>query len=499
MTPSYTPRLRRLIHGGLRWLVLALGVAVVVGLATLALGGPPHSPVARAAGEGPAAESWPVASPIAPDGGLTTTTGPEQLGTSLGFVTPTWSSAALTLFENTAEDAVTTGLRTLYVVGRGHDVTPDLQLTKYGSAGGVAWSRLYDGPAHGFDYGTALAVRRGAIYTAGRRDPIGDDVGDVLLIRWDTAGNRVWTRSYDSGAHDYDAAVDVVVDVDGNVTVLGLSRKPGSEEDWVLVSYRPDGTRRYVRRYDGPAHLEDQPVSLVADSAGRLYATGSSLSASIDRDVIVLKYSQAGTRLWAKRYDGPAEGQDEASALHLRPGGGVYVAGRATNLGGDIDALLLTYTGAGTRSFTILDTGSGASDQGFLGLDVLSSGDIVCGGSDSASGTMDRYVAAYHADGLRYLSSALGTAGYNEWIDEVAVDRQGGVYLAGTWGTATGRQVATQRVCEGGSTWTCVWPSAPTTDHNVAAVTVNGVNAYVVGHDYEEADGFDQFVLGHVY
>ncbi|MBN2205081.1 MAG: hypothetical protein JW767_08680 [Thermoleophilia bacterium] len=488
MAPVRTARLKHL--------ALILTTVLVAAPAVLLLGDAPPAHVARAAGEELSDEVLSITETVTPDGVVTT--GPEQLEMDLGAIAPTWSATGDPSTWDDASDVIATGLRTVYVVGAAeNELRLNLRLTKYGSSGEVVWSRLYDGPAHGWDVGTALAARGGAVYTAGTRDPIGDDEADVLLVRWDTAGNRVWVRSYDSGFHLRDEAVDVVVDGDGNVTVLGRSSRPTTGDDWVLVSYRPDGTRRWVRRYDGPSHLEDQPIALVADSAGRLYATGHSRSASNADDVLVLKYSQAGTRLWAKRYDGSGHGSDRASALHLRPGGGVHVVGRTGTVTNGQDALLLSYTGSGSRAFVVVESGWDPPDfQRFTDLEVLPDGRILCVGADQLFGGWDWFWAFYDADGVRQGRGARGTV-YNESLVCVRRDRQGGIYYVGSWETATGTQCRVERSCAGGAQWMCGWPAAATTDQEVRSLAVSGVNVYVVGYEYESIP--NQFVLGFVY
>ena len=67
--------------------------------------------------------------------------------------------------------------------------------------------------------------------------------------------------------------------------------------DWVVISYKADGTRRWVARYDGPAHLTDEAARMVVDSSGNVYVAGYSDSAANGHDALVAKYSKAGDRL----------------------------------------------------------------------------------------------------------------------------------------------------------------------------------------------------------
>jgi hypothetical protein len=477
-----------------------LGLIAVVGLlaalAALLLGGAPPAEV-KAAGD--SLHQGAVFKTIDADGVVTTTTTPEQLGTWIGYIAPTWSYSPDTPGSDAAYDGVATGLRTLYTVATvWNGASYDLQLAKF--VDGVrTWERSYDGPAGGYDRGQAIAARGSAIYTVGRRDPAGADTGDLLVNRWDASGNLVWTRTYDSGARLHDEAVDVALDGDGNVNVIGYSRTPATSDDWVLVSYKADGARRYVRRLDGPAHLDDRPVKMAVDSAGNVYMIGAGASATNGWDALVAKYSKAGARLWMRRYNGSANGSDEALSLRLRPGGGVYVCGHTMSVATNQDGLLLAYNAAGTRLFAALSAGTGGTTpQAFNDLEVLSDGRIICGGYDSFTGTLDRFQAVFYATGTSQGAGGAGTAAYNEQIQALAKDVQGGVYLSGTWGTATGPQIWTSRRRDGGSEWDSDWPATPAAGFEVSALAVKGVNVYVIGSN-SGSDGWDQTVLGYVY
>jgi hypothetical protein len=509
-------------------LILAGAVAAAATAATtpadVAASGEPAQAAAagRAPGEPPAAggtqilratESGKVLEvidePLSPaDVPAATDPAPESLGFSAGAISPTWYQSVgwMDLAGDAAADAVATGLRTVYVAGYVTALNRDLSLVKYVD-GVEAWIRIYDGPAQGSDEALAVAARGTAIYTAGYRTTLRGD-RDLLLIRWDRSGNRVWTRAYDSGSHGFDSASDVAVDSDGNVTVVGTSVPAAGSSDWVVISYKADGTRRWVRRYDGPAHLTDEAARMLVDSSGNVYVVGFSYSAANGRDALVAEYSKAGDRLWARRYNGAGDGLDDAYSLRARPGGGVYVAGITYRPTTGYDGLLLAYNATGTRLFAAADWGGLSNNiaqaQAYLDLEVLPGGDILCGGYDDRSTdgyALDRYRAVFRPTGAVVEQRWEFSAGsWSEWITDLAKDGQGGVYVTGTYATsATASQIYTQRIRAGGAQWGSRWPVAPGFKDVPAAIAVNGVNAYVVGTHYVAATDYDQAVLGYVY
>jgi hypothetical protein len=437
---------------------------------------------------------------------------PEILGVSYGiWMRATWEQ---TSGGGRNEDVVATALRTVYTTGYRNGTSPDVHLAKYVD-GTLAWERLYDGPAQGTDEGTAIAARGAALYTAGYRTTLRGDQ-DLLLIRWDSAGKRVWVRAYDSGSRLDDWATDVAVDSDGNVTVIGASFTPTGGRDWVVVSYRPDGTRRWVQRYDGPAHLDDTPNQMLIDSAGSIYIAGQSDSATNGCDAFIAKYAKTGTRLWTRRYNGSANGTDQAFSLRLRPGGGVYVAGHTESADTGMDGLLLAYTAAGTRLFATHESdGADVTSQNFNDLEVLPGGDIICGGGEwsRVTDTSVRFYAIYSPTG-KLLERVSQYGEGQDWvysegqesITHMAKDGQGGVYLTGYVETDFGAWISTERICVGGTTWRSQSPGtfvlrASDTEqlseprYYPTAIASRGVNAYIVGWGQDGT----AVVLGYVY
>jgi hypothetical protein len=433
---------------------------------------------------------------------------PENLGFYAGAISPTWlkSVGGTDLAGDAAWDAVATGLRTVYMAGYVTALERDLSLVKYVD-GVEAWTRIYDGPAQGRDEALAVAARGTAVYTAGKRETKAGDF-DLLLIRWDSKGNRIWTRVYDSGSRKNDVAADVAVDRDGNVTVIGTSVSAAGGSDWVVISYKADGTRRWVRRYDGPAHLADEPARMVVDSSGNVYVVGHSRSALKGDDALVAKYSKAGDRLWVRRYNGEGNGFDDAYSVRARPGGGVYVAGVTYRPTTGYDGLLLAYTAAGTRLFAVADWGGASTNiaeaQAFHDLEVLPGGDILCGGYDERHTdgyATDRYRAQFSPAGVLSTQWWDFSAGaWDERITDLAKDGQGGVYITGTYATgASTSQIYTQRVRAGGTTWGSRWPTTPIWMDVPSAIAVSGVNAYVVGRHSMSLTDYDQVLLAYVY
>src|SRR6186997_704235 len=90
-----------------------------------------------------------------------------------------------------------------------------------------------------------------------------------------------------------------------------------------------------MKRKNGPANGEDVANALgVSPDGSRVFVTGFSFSFVSNYDYLTVAYKAAtGQRSWVKRENGPAFGDDQASALDVSPDGSrLFVTGRSDGL-----------------------------------------------------------------------------------------------------------------------------------------------------------------------
>ena len=83
----------------------------------------------------------------------------------------------------------------------------------------------------------------------------------------------------------------------------------------------------WVKRYNGPGNDDDSASAITADNLLNVYVTGGSYGSGIDYDYATIKYDPDGNELWVKRYDGPGNYYDYAEALAVDGADNVYVTG----------------------------------------------------------------------------------------------------------------------------------------------------------------------------
>ncbi len=153
------------------------------------------------------------------------------------------------------------------------------------------------------------------------------------------AGTTIWVARYNGPGDFLDVANDVAVSPDSSVAfVTGLSDAPrGSGRyplywaDFATIAYDPaTGSELWARRYDGPAHGWDNARSLALSPDGtRVFVTGGSRGKATSQDFATVAYdASSGATLWTARYDGPAHRMDSARSVAVSEDGSrVFVSG----------------------------------------------------------------------------------------------------------------------------------------------------------------------------
>src|SRR5262245_821759 len=91
------------------------------------------------------------------------------------------------------------------------------------------------------------------------------------------------------------------------------------------------GQRLWARIYNGPANGPDGPAAIaVSPISSTVFVTGTSWGDLTGQDALTIAYTSDGSRLWARRYDDPVHGDDGAVDIGTSPDGAtVYMAGVA--------------------------------------------------------------------------------------------------------------------------------------------------------------------------
>ena len=200
----------------------------------------------------------------------------------------------------------------------------------------------YNGSANGEDDALKVAVDgAGNVYVTGIITQSGTGY-DYATVKYDSSGVQKWVATYNGSGSGADEAIDIAVDASSNVYVTGSSSN-GTNADFATIKYGSNGTQLWVARYNGPGNGDEVAIALGMDSLGNVYVAGKSLGSGTEYDIATVKYDSQGNELWVRRYNGPGNGNDEASGIAVDSYGYIYVGGASTGIGMNFDYCTIKY------------------------------------------------------------------------------------------------------------------------------------------------------------
>jgi hypothetical protein len=239
---------------------------------------------------------------------------------------------------------------------------------KYSPTGAQQWAARYYAGAVPLARGQAIAVDlQGNCYVAGASNSAG---WDIAVIKYDPQGDTLWTATYDGPAHGDDISSAIAVDAADNCFVGGQSMAASGVPDAVVIKLNAQGATLWTQRYDGPAHRSDAVRAMVLDHSGNVYVTGYSAGTGTNPgDILTIKYLADGTWGWGARYDGTVHSGDQGNAIARDSLGNTFVAGYATNHTQNFDAMTLRYDTVGRLRGTATYNNSASEAMSAIAID----------------------------------------------------------------------------------------------------------------------------------
>ena len=417
----------------------------------------------------------------------------------------------------------------------------DAFIMKFSNVGVLLWSTFYGGTPtftnNGSENAYSIATdSNGNVFVTGETNSTNFPVqnagpgtffqatlggtADAFILKFDNAGNRLWATYYGGGANDN--TTSIATDGSGNVLVTGRTssanfpvQNAGAgtffqgvygggtafSGDAFILKFDNAGNRLWATYYGG--RQDENSNSIASDGSGNVFVTGRTNSPALSfplqnagpgtffqntlggwSDAFILKFDNAGNRIWATYYGGQAD--DNANSIATDGSGNVFVTGETSSAnfplqnagagtffqgvhgGGANDAFILKFDNTGNRLWATYYGGPGNEigeidpSGGHLAIDAcgnvyvsFSTQEInnlippslvtqpSCDGgyyNSTFNGRSDIFITHFSNTGALLWATYLG-GNANDRRSPIALDNTGSLFVSGEWGSLTGAAI----------------------------------------------------------
>jgi hypothetical protein len=211
----------------------------------------------------------------------------------------------------------------------GYIIAGEDLLLKTDTNGDTLWTKSFDGLCF-----SAQQTTDGGYIVIG----FDNDVADVWLIKTDAHGDTLWTKTFDGLRRGWGNSVQQTTD--GDYIITGRTNSLGyfTGDIW-LIKTDANGDTLWTKTFGGSGVDFGNSVQQTTD--GGYIVTGSTASFGAgDSDVWLIKTDGNGDTLWTKTFGG--SGNDRGSSVDTTSDAGYIIAGDIESFGaGDSDVWLI--------------------------------------------------------------------------------------------------------------------------------------------------------------
>jgi hypothetical protein len=215
----------------------------------------------------------------------------------------------------------------------------DVWLVKTNSSGALQWSKRYGGSS--FELGwCVLRTSDDGYLLGGRTSSFGAGNEDFWLVKTNSTGDSLWSHTY--GGVSVDRCYAVAETGDGGFALGGYTSSFGAGgTDYWLVRTNSSGDSLWSRTYGGAGADAGYFMRMTAD--GGFVLTGASASVEPNSDLWMVKTNSSGDSLWTTHFGGAS--QDGGFWVEQCPDGGFVSAGLTLSFGAGSGDVYVVRTG----------------------------------------------------------------------------------------------------------------------------------------------------------
>ncbi|MDD5530702.1 MAG: T9SS type A sorting domain-containing protein [bacterium] len=291
---------------------------------------------------------------------------------------------------------------------------PDIYLVKTNCSGDTLWTRILGGDKGDFGWSIQQA-QDGGFIIAGTTSSFGAGLNDVYLIKTNSSGDTLWTKTFGGTGEDYGYSIQQTED--GGFIIAGMN-----DFEVYLIKTDSLGDTLWTKTYGG---VEGHSVRQTQDG-GFIIAGKTSVG---NDDIYLVKTNSSGVLLWTKTFGGT--GEEHGYSVQQTFDSGFIVTGYTKSFGAGGEDVYLIKTNSLGDSIWARTYGGTDSDEGISVQQTQDSGFIVAGWTWSfGAGSWDVYLIKTNPSGDTMWTKTFGGTGWDEGRS-VQQTSDGGFIIAG--------------------------------------------------------------------
>ncbi|MFA5032564.1 MAG: T9SS type A sorting domain-containing protein [bacterium] len=271
----------------------------------------------------------------------------------------------------------------------------DVYLIKTNSLGDTLWTKTYGGTQNDYGYSAQQTNNSGYII-GGSTNSFGAGGADFYLIKTDSSGDTLWTKTYGGVNQDYGRSMQQTKD--SGYIITGYTNSFGTGgADVYLIKTNSSGDTLWTRTYGGSGSDYGHSVQETKDSGYIITGYTNSFGAGL-LDVYLVKTNSSGDILWIKTYGGSQN--DGGYFVQQTQDDGYIITGYTNSFGAGVADFYLLKTNSSGDSLWAKTYGGANQDYGESVQQTSDKGYIITGWTYSFSaGTPDVYLVKTDSSG----------------------------------------------------------------------------------------------------
>jgi hypothetical protein len=304
----------------------------------------------------------------------------------------------------------------------------DIYVVKIDGSGNVQWTKTIGGSDDDFAY-SIIRSSDGGYVVAGETSSFGAGSSDFWVVKLDSSGNVVWTKTI--GGSSYEWANSIIQSSDGGYVIAGYTESFGEGGDMYVLKLDSVGNVQWTKTIGGGN--DDVAISIIQSSDGGYVVAGYTESFKYSQgaggyDMYVVKLDSSGNVLWTKTIGGSSD--DYASSIIQSSDGGYVIAGSTRSFGAGSDDIYLVKLDSSGNVVWTKTIGGSYGDEAMSIIRSSDGGYVVAGYTGSFGSGGDIFVVKLDSSGNVVWAKTIGSGRWDS-ASSIIQSSDGGYVVAG--------------------------------------------------------------------